>query len=158
MGRSAVENSVEQMQYTENAARITPTASLGAPSQMRVADSLSYLRMMSSADAVSSVAGIAAPVFFLADMEGPPFVITAQAVLTGPVSPALSARQARRQGAKDCGVRKGRRSLALFYRAAINRCRRGWCRRCSRARKTAGSGHGCRPGSPDTPSRRSPDR
>ena len=48
MGRSAVLHRVDQMQYRENSAEITPTTILGVPSQMRVADSRSYLRMTAS--------------------------------------------------------------------------------------------------------------
>ena len=69
-GRSDVENSVDQMQNRENRARMVLTTILGAPSQMRVADSLSYLRIMSSADALSSTAAAVSAVcdFFFADI------------------------------------------------------------------------------------------
>ncbi len=51
MGRSQVQNRVDQMQYRENRAMTTLTTVLGFPSQMRVADSRSYFRMTSSMSA-----------------------------------------------------------------------------------------------------------
>ena len=50
----SVENSVMNRQYTENTTMSVVTMTAGMPSQMRVLDSLSYLRITSSASMVSS--------------------------------------------------------------------------------------------------------
>ena len=55
MGKSAVLHRVDQIQYREKSAEMTPVTSLGFPSQMRVADSRSYLRMTSSISAAVPV-------------------------------------------------------------------------------------------------------
>ena len=55
MCRSAVLHRVDQMQYRENRAVITLTTALGFPSQTRVADSRSNLRMTSSISAAVPV-------------------------------------------------------------------------------------------------------
>ena len=77
---SAVENSVMPMQYKEKMAMIAVTMILGTPSQMRVADSRSYLRITSSISAAISSPATAAAVstagacstFFLNKLKGKP--------------------------------------------------------------------------------------
>ena len=55
----SVESKVMSRQYTENATMKVVTMILGTPSQMRVFDSLSYLRMTSSASISSMTAPLA---------------------------------------------------------------------------------------------------
>ena len=47
-----LENSVDQMQYTEKAAISMSMMNLGVPSHRRVLDSLSYLRMTASTSSI----------------------------------------------------------------------------------------------------------
>ncbi len=55
MGRSAVLHRVDQTQYRENSTEMAWTIRLGQPSQMRVADSRSYLRITASISAAVPV-------------------------------------------------------------------------------------------------------